>query len=83
MPFAGPIAASPACDRCTFGPTSKEWEIAGCLTQGLPDKAIANQLGNTAGTIRHDADDLRQARVQGRTQAALLIKKIADDSVSG
>ena len=35
----------------TYNLTPKEWQIARCLTLGLPDKAIANQLGNTAGTI--------------------------------
>jgi two-component system nitrate/nitrite response regulator NarL len=67
----------------SYNLTPKEWEIARCLTQGLPDKAIANQLGNTAGTIRQMMHTIYgKLGVQGRTQAALLMKKMLDDGVS-
>jgi two-component system nitrate/nitrite response regulator NarL len=71
-------------DVQTFNLTPKEWEVARCLTQGLPDKAIANQLGNTAGTIRQMMHTIYgKLGVQGRTQAALLMKKMLDDGMAG
>lgn len=69
-------------DLQTFNLTPKEWEVARCLTQGLPDKAIANQLGNTAGTIRQMMHTIYgKLGVQGRTQAALLMRKMLDDGM--
>jgi two-component system nitrate/nitrite response regulator NarL len=71
-------------DAQAYNLTPKEWEIARCLTLGLPDKAIANQLGNTAGTIRQMMHTIYgKLGVQGRTQAALLMKKMLDDGVGG
>jgi two-component system nitrate/nitrite response regulator NarL len=83
MALASNAPKGKASEAQTFNLTPKEWEIARCLTLGLPDKAIANQLGNTAGTIRQMMHTIYgKLGVQGRTQAALLMKKMLDDGVS-
>lgn len=84
MALATNAPRSKTSEAQAFNLTPKEWEIARCLTQGLPDKAIANQLGNTAGTIRQMMHTIYgKLGVQGRTQAALLMRKMLDDGVSG
>jgi two-component system nitrate/nitrite response regulator NarL len=84
MALATNAPKSKAPDAQTYNLTPKEWEIARCLTQGLPDKAIANQLGNTAGTIRQMMHTIYgKLGVQGRTQAALLMRKVLDEGASG
>lgn len=84
MALATNVPKSKTPDVQTYNLTPKEWEIARCLTQGLPDKAIANQLGNTAGTIRQMMHTIYgKLGVQGRTQAALLMRKMLDDGVGG
>jgi DNA-binding NarL/FixJ family response regulator len=82
MALASNTPKTKTIDVQTFNLTPKEWEVARCLTQGLPDKAIANQLGNTAGTIRQMMHTIYgKLGVQGRTQAALLMKKMLDDGM--
>lgn len=52
--------------------TAKEYEVLKCLSLGLSNKAIANTLNNSEGTIRnHVSNILSKLNVTDRTQAVV------------
>jgi len=52
--------------------TAKEYEVLKCLSLGLSNKAIANTLNNSEGTIRnHVSQILAKLNVSDRTQAVV------------
>ena len=52
--------------------TAKEYEVLKCLSLGLSNKAIANTLNNSEGTIRnHVSQVLAKLNVSDRTQAVV------------
>ena len=54
------------------GLSGRETEILACLVNGASNKAIANQLDITEGTVKvHLKGILKKIRVQNRTQAAI------------
>jgi DNA-binding NarL/FixJ family response regulator len=57
--------------------TERQREVLRLLGRGLPNKAIANELGVTAGTVKlHLAALLRVLRARNRTEAAIRAREL-------
>jgi two-component system nitrate/nitrite response regulator NarL len=63
-----------------LGLSPREWDVARCLTRGLQDKQIANELRLSPHYVRQVTKQIYdKLDVKTRTQAAMRVSKILDD----
>lgn len=72
-------AAAPAPGVADTGLTPRQWEVVKLLARGLPNKAIANALGVTEGTVKvHLIAVFRALGVRNRTSAVIAARRYLD-----
>ena len=74
-----PASAAPPPGAADAGLTPRQWEVVKLLARGLPNKAIANALGVTEGTVKvHLIAVFRALGVRNRTAAVIAARRYLD-----
>ena len=78
-PRLAAAAAAPPPGPADAGLTPRQWEVVKLLGRGLSNKAIANALGVTEGTVKvHLIAVFRALNVRNRTAAAIAARRYLD-----
>lgn len=78
-PRLAAASAAPAPGAADAGLTPRQWEVVKLLARGLPNKAIANTLGVTEGTVKvHLIAVFRALGVRNRTAAVIAARRYLD-----
>ena len=78
-PRLSAASAAPPPGAADAGLTPRQWEVVKLLARGLPNKAIANTLGVTEGTVKvHLIAVFRALGVRNRTAAVIAARRYLD-----